>query len=102
MTLPNEQDFCVLMRFSSPPPKKGLKLFLKKYGCPETSKINLLRPESYYIQMKYTGAKRMPLIYLQFMELVHNSVFLQRNIPQLQAAASIQFLSKNNDFGGDP
>lgn len=43
------------------PPKKGLKLSLEKYDCPETSKINVLRPESYYIPMKYIGAKRMPL-----------------------------------------
>lgn len=45
MTLSNE-DFCVLMRFYFPP-KKGLKLFLEKYGFPETSKINVLRPLSH-------------------------------------------------------
>lgn len=59
MTLSNEQDFCVQMSF--PPSKKGLKLFLEKYGCLEMSKINIFKPESHCIHTKYIGAKRLLL-----------------------------------------
>lgn len=52
--------------------------------------------------MKYTGAERMPLTLPTILKFVHKLPTFQRNIPQLQAAMSLRFLRKNNDFGGDP
>lgn len=51
--------------------------------------------------MTYTGAKRMPLTLPTIFE---TCVFHppKRNIPQLQAAVSLQLLSQKKDFGEDP
>lgn len=64
------------------------------------SKINVFRPVSHCIHMKYTGAKRLPLTPSTISETYAYSVFLQE-YSSAQAAVSVQSLSKNNDFGGD-
>lgn len=102
MILSSEQDFCVPMRLFFPPPlflKKGLKLFLEKYGYPEARKVYsdqsvLARSDERQTPLEGPDAT------LSFWNLVLPCP-PERNVHPLQAAVSRQFQSKSTDFGGD-